>query len=73
MSWRASAPPIPKKPDPGAALSIAEQLGIPPQDFLYLGDTNTDMKTAVADVIFVGLHFVRGKTHAAEDEVHRVG
>lgn len=39
---------IPRKPDPDAALSIAEQLGIPPQEFLYLGDTNTDMKTAVA-------------------------
>jgi len=39
---------IPRKPDPGAALSIAEQLGIAPQEWLYLGDTNTDMKTAVA-------------------------
>ena len=38
---------IPRKPDPGAALSIAEQLGIPPKEWLYLGDTNTDMKTAV--------------------------
>ena len=38
---------IPRKPDPGAALSIAEQLGIAPQAWLYLGDTNTDMKTAV--------------------------
>ena len=39
---------IPRKTDPAAALSIAEQLGIPPQEWLYLGDTNTDMKTACA-------------------------
>ena len=39
---------IPRKPDPGAALSIAEQLDIAPKEFLYLGDTNTDMKTACA-------------------------
>jgi phosphoglycolate phosphatase len=37
-----------KKPDPQGALEIAEQLGIPPREFLYLGDTNTDMRTAVA-------------------------
>lgn len=35
-----------KKPDPAGALAIADQLGIRPPDFLYLGDTNTDMLTA---------------------------
>jgi phosphoglycolate phosphatase len=39
---------IPRKPDPIAALSIAEKVGIPPKEWLYIGDTNTDMKTAVA-------------------------
>lgn len=39
---------IPKKPDPAAALEIADKLDIPPKKFLYLGDTNTDMKTANA-------------------------
>jgi phosphoglycolate phosphatase len=39
---------IPRKPDPGAALEIACQLQIAPKDFLYLGDTNTDMQTANA-------------------------
>ena len=39
---------VPKKPDPTGALVIAEALGIDPQEFLYLGDTNTDMETAVA-------------------------
>jgi phosphoglycolate phosphatase len=39
---------IPRKPDPGAAIEIASQLQIAPKDFLYLGDTNTDMQTADA-------------------------
>ncbi|MBI5393906.1 MAG: HAD family hydrolase [Verrucomicrobia bacterium] len=39
---------VKKKPDPSGALAIARQLDIAPADFLYLGDTNTDMKTAVA-------------------------
>lgn len=38
---------IPKKPDPMQALLISEQLNIPPDDFLYAGDTDIDMKTAV--------------------------
>jgi phosphoglycolate phosphatase len=38
----------PKKPDPAGALAIAEQLGVLPQEVLYLGDTATDMKTAVS-------------------------
>jgi len=41
-------PPIPKKPDPTAALEIADRLQIPPEKFLYVGDTNTDMWTAEA-------------------------
>lgn len=35
-----------KKPDPAGALAIASELGLTPADFLYLGDTNTDMLTA---------------------------
>jgi phosphoglycolate phosphatase len=45
-------PTIPKKPDPSGALLIAHKLGIPPHQFLFLGDTNTDMKTAVAAGMF---------------------
>jgi phosphoglycolate phosphatase len=41
-------PGVPKKPDPTAALEMAASLGIAPERFIYLGDTNTDMKTAVA-------------------------
>jgi len=39
-------PEIPRKPDPSAALEIARRLKIPPEKFLYLGDSNTDMQTA---------------------------
>jgi len=48
-------PGVPIKPDAGAARDVARQLGIPPQEFLYLGDTNTDMQTArAADMYAVG-------------------
>lgn len=36
---------IPKKPDPAGALYAAGQMGLKPAECLYLGDTNTDMKT----------------------------
>ena len=38
---------FPNKPNPGAALEIARRLNVPPAEFVYLGDTDTDMKTAV--------------------------
>ena len=41
-------PGIPRKPDPTAAREMASLLRIPPQEFLYLGDTHTDMRTATA-------------------------
>ena len=41
-------PGLPKKPDPHGALAIAAKLGVAPAEFLYLGDTNTDMRTAIA-------------------------
>jgi phosphoglycolate phosphatase len=42
------SPSVPRKPDPTAALNMAKQMGIPPQQMIYVGDTDTDMKTAVA-------------------------
>lgn len=39
-------PSVPLKPDPAPALNIACQMGIDPRDFFYLGDSDTDMKTA---------------------------
>ena len=43
---------VPRKPDPAAAIGIANHLGILPQDFLYIGDTHTDMKTAFSAGMF---------------------
>jgi phosphoglycolate phosphatase len=39
---------VARKPDPEAARDIALRLGVAPVEFLYLGDTDTDMRTAVA-------------------------
>lgn len=43
-----SRPGVPNKPDPGAAIAIAERLNLEPRDFIYLGDTVIDMQTATA-------------------------
>lgn len=46
---------IPMKPDPSGAIRIARKLGIAPTEFLYVGDTATDMQTAnVAGMFPVG-------------------
>ncbi|PID57280.1 HAD family hydrolase [candidate division KSB3 bacterium] len=45
---------IPRKPDPAGALDIARTLALHPNEFFYLGDTATDMKTAVAAGMFPG-------------------
>jgi len=39
---------IPPKPDPTSALQIAKQLNIDPLHILYVGDSDIDMKTALA-------------------------
>ena len=49
---RGALPSVPIKPDPAAALQIAGELDIPPERFIYLGDTDTDMCTAVAAGMF---------------------
>lgn len=36
---------IPRKPDPKAALQIAEELGVPPEDTVYIGDSEVDIAT----------------------------
>ncbi len=51
--WRFEAvfgarPGVPKKPDPAVPLEMAQRLQVPPAEWLYLGDTNTDMRTARA-------------------------
>lgn len=43
---------FPQKPDPSAALSIARACRIFPSDFLYLGDSAVDMRTAKSAGMF---------------------
>jgi len=47
-----AGPSLPRKPDPAGALEIAGQLRLDPAEILYLGDTGTDMQTAVAAGMF---------------------
>ena len=49
---RGALPNVPVKPDPMAALEILCQLGVTPSQCLYVGDTNTDMQTAVNTGMF---------------------
>jgi len=42
----------PNKPDPTGAIEIAQRLGISPEDFVFLGDSGVDMKTANAAKMF---------------------
>ena len=39
-------PSVPNKPDPAAALQIARDFALSPDQVLFLGDTKTDMETA---------------------------
>jgi len=43
---------IPRKPDPTAALLIAESMNCPPANCVFVGDTATDMDTAVSAGMF---------------------
>lgn len=49
---RGARPSIAVKPDPTAAIRIADELEIPPARFVYVGDTDTDMQTANAAGMF---------------------
>lgn len=47
---------VPKKPDPAGALNILNELQYDPSEVFYIGDTLTDMKTAVnAGLIPIGV------------------
>lgn len=39
---------VPPKPDPTGARMIIDRIGLPPEELVYLGDTPTDMATAIA-------------------------
>ena len=41
-----SSTEIPRKPNPLGAFLISQQLGISPEELIYVGDTDVDMKTA---------------------------
>ncbi len=43
---------IPRKPDPAAAFEILEQLAVPASLCFYLGDSDVDMRTAIAAGLF---------------------
>jgi phosphoglycolate phosphatase len=43
---------VPRKPDPAGALEIAAAFAVAPEEFAYLGDSGTDMKTARASGMF---------------------
>lgn len=45
-------PDVPRKPDPAGARSFALELDFECTDWLYVGDTDTDMKTACAAEMF---------------------
>jgi len=49
---RGENPPVPRKPDPTSARSIATRLDVESADILYVGDTPTDVQTARA----AGMH-----------------
>lgn len=47
-----ATPEKPKKPDPTAALEIADRIRLPPEQFLFVGDTSIDMRTSIAAGMF---------------------
>jgi phosphoglycolate phosphatase len=47
-----ASPSLPRKPDPAGARQIAERLQLEPGSIIYLGDTGTDMQTAVRAGMF---------------------
>lgn len=59
----------PSKPDPSGAIEIANRLGIKADEFLYLGDSGVDMKTATAaGMVAVGaLWGFRGREELLRD------
>ncbi len=61
---------FPKKPAPDGALLIAKELGVSPSECIYLGDTDTDMKTGKnAGMFTVGVLW----GFREEDELKKAG
>lgn len=51
---RGRLPGVPLKPDPTAALNIAKEMALSPDEFWYLGDTPVDCKCCLQ----AGMHFI---------------
>jgi len=49
---RGQSEDTPIKPNPAGANRIAREVGVENEEFLYVGDSNTDMKTADAAGMF---------------------
>jgi phosphoglycolate phosphatase len=45
-------PGVPVKPDPAGPRQVIRHLGVAPEEILYLGDTDVDMRTAVGAGMF---------------------
>jgi phosphoglycolate phosphatase len=55
---RGQRPGVPRKPDPSAALALAAELGVPPAEVAFVGDTAVDMHTArAAGMVAVGVNW----------------
>ncbi len=65
---------FPRKPDPASATFVSGQMGIMPANICYLGDSDVDMKTAIAAGFYpVGAGWgFRPKEELAENGAKRV-
>lgn len=55
---RGKLPGVPLKPDPTAALNIAKEMGLSPDEFWYLGDTAVDCACGLnAKMHFIGVTY----------------
>ena len=67
---RGRRPNVPIKPDPAAALQIAGEMGLQPDDFWDLGDTPTDLRACLN----AGMHFIAaGWGFRPESELRAAG
>lgn len=62
------------KPDPEAALAIADKMGLDPHEILFVGDSDVDMKTAHnAGMIAIGVSWgFRGEKELSEAKADRI-
>ncbi len=58
VAVRGQRPGVPRKPDPSAALELAAELGVPPGEIAFVGDTAVDVRTArAAGMLAVGVRW----------------